>query len=141
MTDFSHFFYDYIASFHLHYVSLSFTVAYPQPLSSLTSLSHYILSIFRTASLLNCVHLLLFTDVFISLSLPPPVYPFLFPTFPPSILYHANPSVSFSLSPTPHSLILGFICLSLAHLRSVYPAWFYLHQNAGTRTGKYGSLS
>lgn len=28
-----------------------------------------------------------------------------------------------------------FICLSLAHLRSVYPVWFHLHQNEGTHTG------
>lgn len=48
-----------------------------------------------------------------------------------------NPSVTFSLSSCHHSLIPGFICLSLAHLHSVYPAWFYLHQNAGTHTGKY----
>lgn len=59
----------------------------------------------------------------------------------PPFIYHRL----LSLSPFPPanlfffshtlSLILVFIRLSLVHLRSVYPVWFYLHQNEGTRTG------
>lgn len=92
------------------------------------SLSLHSVYMFLYASLLNLFHLFLFTG-FSSPSPLIPVYHFPFPTkFPSSILYHVNPSVSVSLSSTLLSLILGFICLSLAHLRSTH-AWFYLHHN------------
>lgn len=73
---------------HGHLVlSVSLFLSFPLILNHffVTSLSHYILSISCAASLLSCVHLLLFTGVFISQSLPPPGYPFLFSTKNPSI--------------------------------------------------------
>lgn len=127
-----------MASFNLLSVPPSIILPYPQPFPFVTSLSHYILPISCTASLLSYVHLLLFTGVYLSI---PASARLSFSilnekTFHPSCIMW-NPSVTFSLSSCHHSLIPGFICLSLAHLRAVYPAWFYLHQNAGTRTGKY----
>lgn len=98
-------------------------------------------SVFCSASLLIHIHFFCCLQMPISISLFLLVYPFLFSVkCPPSVLYHVNPSVSFGPSPNPQSLILWFICLSLAHLCSVYPACFYLYQSAGTHTGEYDSL-
>lgn len=125
-----------MASFNLLSVPPSIILPYPQPFPFVTSLSHYILPISCTASLLSYVHLLLFTGVFISQSLPPPGYPFLFSTKKPSI-HLVSCEIHLLLSVYHPAIILWSQVLSLAHLRAVYPAWFYLHQNAGTRTGKY----
>lgn len=127
----------YAASFNLHNVFFSHCALF-----STTFLCHPSMSL-HSLYFLYSFPVDLYPSSFVywcllSLSLLPPAS---FSILNKSLsILHVNPSVSFSPSSPPHSLILVFICLSLAHLRSVYPVWFYLHQNEGTRSGT-GSIS
>lgn len=120
---------------HLHLLRL---LVYSAPLPSHRSRCLPLLS--------DCQSPRLFTAVFC-------LYPAPRHLFPPSSLFFPSQqnsldpscvSPSPSAAPYPRSLffyLFFFICLSLAHLRSVYPVWFYLDQKEGTRTGTGSPVS